>query len=430
MPTRCLLILLGSAVLTAALYAQQVPAPNYDESKVPAYTLPDPLLGAGGEHVTASIWPERRTELLATFAREVYGRTPAGTVPVAATVTDDDPNALGGRAHRRQITLTFGKAPHTVSADVLIYLPKTAGPVPAVLGLNFEGNHAITADPGVRLPQSWMADSNKGVVKNRATEASRGADVARWPVDMILSHGYALVTAYYGDFDPDFDDGFQNGVQPLFYQPGQTRPAADEWGAIGAWSWGLSRILDQLETDRSIDAHRVAVFGHSRLGKAALWAAAQDPRFALVISNESGCGGAALNKRIYGETVKAINDQFPHWFDANFKRYNGREADLPVDAHELLALIAPRPLYVASAIGDQWADPKGEFLAAVHADPVYQLLGVHGLGTTEMPAVEHPVGDTVRYHIRNGEHDVKPYDWQQYLAFMDAKLERRPAGSR
>jgi hypothetical protein len=222
---------------------------------------------------------------------------------------------------------------------------------------------------------------------------------------------------YYGDIEPDIAGAVGIGIRGKYLNEAQSVPNANEWGAIAAWAWGLSRIVDYLETDRDVDAARLAVVGHSRLGKTALWAGASDPRFAIVISNDSGEGGAAISRRVFGETVADLNSRFPHWFCGNFRAFNGREADMPFDAHMLLALAAPRPLYVASASEDQWADPKGEFLAAVAASEAWQLLGLKGIGTTVMPPAGQPVGETVRYHLRAGKHDITAYDWQQYLDF-------------
>lgn len=401
--------------------AQNPPDANYDESKVGSYTLPDPLVGADGKPVRdAAAWKrKRRGEILELFRTQVFGRTPASWPKPKVTVTSIDKQALGGKATRKQITIAFPGKPDGPKMALLLYVPNDAKkPVPAFLGLNFKGNHAIHADPGIALSTAWMRDG-PGVVDHKATEATRGSAASRWPVEKILARGYALATVYYGDLDPDFDDGFKNGVHPLFYKKGQTAPAPDEWGAIGAWAWGLSRALDHLATDRDVDARKVAVLGHSRLGKTSLWAGAQDARFAIVISNDSGEGGAALARRSYGETVARINKSFPHWFCGNYKQYGADPSKLPVDSHMLIALAAPRPVYVASAVEDKWADPRGEFLGAKHAEPVYKLFGLEGLGVDDLPPVDKPVGCHIGYHVRTGKHDVTEYDWEQYLAFAD-----------
>jgi hypothetical protein len=420
---------LGLALLIPLTAAEaQPPSANYDEAKVGLYTPPDPLIATDGERVsTAEMWrAKRRPEIMELFETYVYGKVPTPPRPIKPvfTVNSEDKQALGGKAIRREVAILFTDDPAGPRINLLVYLPGDAGPahrVPAFVGLNFEGNHAVSKDPGISLSNQWIDGRYAGVVDHRATEASRGSEASRWPVERILARGYALATAYYGDLDPDYDDGFKNGIHPLFYQPGQTRPAPDEWGAIGAWAWGLSRMLDYLETALEIDAGKVAVMGHSRLGKTALWAGARDPRFAVVIANNSGAGGAALSRRIFGETVAHLNTSFPHWFCGNFKSFNNREYLLPVDQHELIALIAPRPVLISSAAEDLWADPKGEFLAARGADPVYRLLGTDGLAITRwpQPAVDSLVKSTIGYRIRPGKHDVTNEDWDAYMNFTD-----------
>jgi len=400
------------------------PAPrpvNYEETRAGTYTLPDPLIAEDGSPVaTAADWHERRRpELIRLFERHVYGISPPPPTELRHDVFDLDPNALGGTAVRKQVRVFFGEGADAPKQDILIYLPAAvSGPVPLILSLNFRGNHTVIEDPAVLLAMRRDAETQTATTAEAATRGS----ATDFDVRAVLARGYGFATIHYEDIEPDFPGGARYGVRSLFPEPG-----VDGWGAIGAWAYGLSRALDYLERDPQVDAARVAVLGHSRLGKTALWAAAQDRRIAMVFCSCSGAGGAALARRDYGETVAHITRAFPHWFCGKYRQYADRVSELPVDMHELIGLLAPRPVYITAAEDDRWADPRGMFLAASAAGPVYCLLGVQGLETLEMPALNQPVQHTVAYHYRTGKHEVTPYDWEQFLAFADRYL-RNPTG--
>ena len=397
---------------------------NYDESKVPDFELPDPLKTFGGKKIRNSKqWVKRgKPELLNFFTKNVYGEVPGELSFTSAEIVEQTDNALNGKAKRRQVELIFQKGNQRLHFFILIYLPKNVEKAPVFLGYNFYGNHTVTDDVNVIISEAWSRDNPSfGIINNQLTEQSRGVRTNRWAIDKMLDAGIGLATIYYGEVDPDKDD-FSDGIHPFFYVDNQQQPAASEWGSIAAWSWGLSRTMDYFETNNEVDENKVIVFGHSRLGKTSLWAGASDERFAGVISNCSGCGGAALSKRKFGETVARINTSFPHWFCKNFRNYNNNEEALPVDQHELLALIAPRPLYVASAEEDQWADPHGEFLSAFYASKVYDLFDKKGIPSDEMPNVNEPVQNTVAYHIRTGIHDVTDFDWEQYIKWAKEQV--------
>ena len=397
----------------------------FTEELVPPYTLPNPLVFEDGPPVQSQQdWLHRRPELLKLLEEHIYGRTPSLPYELSIHTDEDWTPALNGIAKRKQLTLTISTQFGCLDAYLLLYAPADANqPVPAFLGLNFDGNHTIDPDPAIRLNPNWMRENaDKGNPDHRASEASRGSADARWPVSLIVERGFALATLYYGDFDPDFDDGFSNGLHGIFEKPGQPR-ANTAWGAIGAWAFGLSRALDALELEPAIDATRITAIGHSRLGKTSLWAGAQDERFFAVIDNESGCGGSALYRRCFGEHAHAINSNFPHWFCENFKIYNDNEASLPLDSHSLLAMIAPRPLYITSAAEDLWSDPMGMYLATKAASPVYELLGKSGNPMQTFPMIsETNFQGSIAYHVRPGQHDLTAFDWQQFLSFIQTKI--------
>lgn len=401
--------------LTRGLPAQNHEEANYDESAIPPYTLPKALVCNDGTPVEdKGTWEgKRRQELLEIFSEEIYGRLPDADISTTYNILEEGSPTLGGKAIRRQVEIVFRRDSICRKALMLMYFPATDEKVPVFLHFNFQGNQTVSDDPCI-IPSEY-------------SRRPRGNQKNRWPVGKIIDAGYGLATIHYFDFYLDRKDNFTESVMPLFgYRSAEDIP--DNGGmALSAWAWGYSRAMDYLEIDPSTDASRVIVAGHSRLGKAALWAGAQDTRFAVIISNDSGCGGAALSMRRIGETVNEINKVFPHWFCRNFRKYSRNEDNLPVDQHELLALAAPRPLYVASAEEDRWADPKGEFLSLWHASEVYSLYGYKGMPSHEMPEVNCPVMERTGYHIRTGIHDVTDYDWDCFIKFADKWLKPRYA---
>lgn len=396
---------------------------NRDTAAIPAFTLPDPLVRLDGKRVASAIeWrSQRRPELVDLLERTLYGRVPRGAVRMRAEERSRDAAALGGRAMRRKIRIHLATAADSIRIDLLVYTPANArARVPTFLGLNFFGNHTIGTDPGVQVAEGWVSNyAPAGITANRANERSRGSVAYRWPVDTIIARGYGLATANYGDIDPDFHDGYRNGAHALFPALGTPRPP-DAWGSIAAWAWGLSRILDALESDLYVDAKRVALIGHSRLGRTAAWAGARDERFAMVISN-NGLGG--LFKRRYGQTLWQVTTQNPHWFAEAVVPFAQATEKLPVDNHLTLALIAPRPFYLGTASEDMFANPAAEFLAAKAAEPVWQLLGLRGLAVSERPIPGRAsIEGTIGFHVREGRHDITAWDWAHYLDFADRHL--------
>ena len=370
----------------------------------------------------------RRAEIIQMFEHNIFGRTPAAAqrLPLRMHLDEQDDHALEGRAIRKQITLFFSpQLDGGPQEHLLLYLPAHhTGRIPVVLGLNFLGNHTVLADPAIRLNPTWTRPAKSRDMPHLEVpdETARGSQIQQWQVEKILARGYGFATIYYGDLDPDYKDAMQLGIRPAFYDHGQTAPRPDDWGALAVWAWGLSRAVDYLVTDPLVDPARIAFTGHSRLGKAADWAVALDPRIATLLSTESGKGGQSLSRRVYGETIAHLQHSFPYWFCENYARWVDHDTEIPADGNLLLSLIAPRPVYVASAAGDQWSDPRGEFLSAVSASRVYALLGKPGIAISTMPPVDTPTAPArfVAYHVRTGKHDVTAYDWDRFLDFLDA----------
>ncbi len=418
-------LMLAICAVTSS-FGQKDFQPNYDESKVGEYKLPELLVMRDGSTVkNAKEWnAKRRPEILDLFSKHVYGVMPSPTPDISFKVIEENKKALDGLAVRKQVRIYFDKNNENAYMDVLLYIPSAQKkPVPVFIGLNFFGNHTVHADRGIKLSESWVPNNKEfQIEEHKATEMSRAIHDRRWPVEELLKSGYAVATAYCGDLEPDHVDGWKTGIRSSLKEKLNVQP--NEWSAMSAWAWGLSRMVDYLVQDKQINSKQIVVTGHSRLGKAALWSAANDTRMAIVVSNDSGEGGAALARRNFGETVERINTSFPYWFVDQYKTYNKNESAMLVDQHMLLALMAPRPLYVASAEDDEWADPFGEFLGLKNAGPAYALFGIEGIKGDTLPPVEVPVGDVVRYHIRKGAHDITLYDWQQYIKHADSVFKK------
>ena len=392
---------------------------NYDEAQVGNYTLPDPLVSTDGRKVSdANSWyKKRRPEIVRLFEENQFGRSPSRPVDMSFDLFDKGTPALEGKAIRKQVTVHFSRNKSGPKMDLLIYLPaNTSKPVPLFLNLSFTANSSAVDDPGIKPGEVWGRDKKRGP----APKAAFG----RFDVAPFLAAGIGVATVYYGDIEPDFLGGVPFGVRGSYLKPGQTEPAANEWGAIAAWAWGLSRAEDYLETDKGVDAKRVAIFGVSRLGKTVLWAGAHDTRFKVVIASCSGEGGAALSRRNYGETIKHLTapTRYPYQFAANYQKFGDHVDQFPVDAHMLIALIAPRPLLLQTGDQDGWSDPKGEFLAALAASPVYRLLGKQGLDQEQMPAAGQPLIHTLSYYMHKGAHGTVPSDWEVFVKFLQTYL--------
>ncbi len=421
-------LLLFAVIAPAIMIAQQKPPAtivagipvNYNEDSVGSYTLPDPLVLLNGKKVTdGKTWLQvRRPEIVKLYEDNQFGKAPVRPAGLSFNVFDAGTPAFGGKALRKQVRIYFTKDTSDHKMDLLIYLPaKAAKPTPLLLNVSFSANMNAANDTGIRPGMVWSKEGKKVP----ATKSAFG----QLDVEKFMDAGFGIATVCYTDIEPDFKNGIQYGIRSLYLKPGATQVAANEWGAIASWAWGLSRAMDYFETDKDIDKKRIAVTGASRLGKTALWTGASDTRFAMVIASISGEGGAAISRRNYGEAVAHITDtsRYFYQFTPNYHTYSNRLNELPVDGHMLISLIAPRPLLLQTGDTDVWSDPKGEFVAAVAAEPVYRLFGKQGPGTTEMPkAGDSSLLNQLGYYMHTGGHTVLPTDWDIFITFMKKYL--------
>jgi hypothetical protein len=410
------LLLLILIIMAIESYGQS--KPNYDESKVGNYELPNPLFINGKTIKNSKEWEANKAFWIEKFANNVYGKTPKEKVEIQSKVLESK-LVFEGKALREIIEISFPQYPSVQKIEMLVYKPtKTLENYNLVMGLSFLGNHSITDETDIPINQHWASEGNLNE-NNKFTPKSRGIQKHRWPIQLAIENNAILATAYYGDVEPDHPEGWKLGIRSVLGDMN----AKENWGAIGAWAWGMSRMLDVLTEKYEINAKNIFLTGHSRIGKAALWAGVQDARFTHFNSNNSGEGGAALYSRNFGETINDLNRSFPHWFAKKFSDFNHQPEKLGIDSHILISLLAPRPIYVASAAEDLWADPKGEFLGLKNAEPVYKLYKVKS--DLAFPSVDSPIHGVLSYHIRSGKHDINQYDWQQYFKFMNIYFSKK-----
>ncbi len=373
---------------TVEKLSKQGPSFNYKEENVRPYTLPDVLRPGGVRIVSAEEWVRSgRPTILELFRKNVFGRVPGTSYTEKFKITGDT-NIMGGLANQKKIEIVIASG-ESLTIHLMLFTPvNSKKKVPVFLLLD---------------PFTPNADWN--------------VNTESLPVREALKRGYGIAVFSAADLDPDNFDNFRNGIHAILDK--NPRPD-DAWGTLAAWAWGASRCLDYLVTDKAIDNNKIAIAGHSRGGKAALWAGAEDTRFTMVISNESGAGGAALARRRFGETVERLNTAFPHWFCKNYSKFNNNEDNMPIDMHMLLALSAPRPLYVSCADEDLWGDPQGSYTSLYNAVPVYKLLGKSSDIPEIMPKLEKQlISGRVGFHIREGAHSLLLKDWNRFMDFAD-----------
>ncbi len=418
---RILTLPLLALILGFQVVSQQAPQKvagfpvNYDEALAGGYALPDALtLQNGGVVNTPEDWfGKRRPEIAELFGEHQFGKAP-GREKLKYELFESGVPAFGGKAVRSQVTLYFTGDTAGPRADLLLYLPAdNRKPAPLFFHISFLANALTIDDPGVRAGTMWNREGQR-------IPAVRSRPGSMFPVERFLDEGIGVATIYYGDIEPDFAGGLKQGIRGQYLKPGEEAPAADAWGAIAAWAWGLSCAMDYLETDPRIDARKVALFGVSRLGKTVLWAGASDPRFGMVIASCSGEGGAALSRRNFGETIAHMTapSRYFYQFCGNRATYGEDPSLSPVDAHLLIALMAPRPLLLQTGDTDLWSDPKGEFLAAAAAAPVYRLLGQTVPETDAFPPAGIPLLSRLGYTMHAGGHGTLPEDYEVFIRYI------------